>query len=202
MIARILALGTGLVLLAACTSSNPPGATTPAGGTTGAGTPASTSASPAQPPLHEVRARSCPFASEGHVRNTMGIRLGRLSALRSGGRVVGCRFYALQHSPLHSSEHLPGPHQPAVEIVTRRLATALAAHNAFVVLSRKGTNAQQVHFGGTVGVCFQNDFYPKDHGRDWACAASVGRTEIVVRTVDTTGTFGTATLTRAVLRRV
>jgi hypothetical protein len=132
----------------------------------------------------------------------MGMRLGRITILRSGGHTVGCRFYALQNSPLHVSEHLPGPHQPVVEIVTRRYPTALDAHNAFVLLSRKGTNAQRVDLGRRIGVCFETDFYAKDHGADWACAASVGPTQVVVRTVDTTGTFSTAAVTRAVLRRV
>ena len=160
------------------------------------------SSAPPAPPLHEVRARVCRFAETTFVRNTIGMRLGRITALRSDGQIVGCRFYALQNSPLHVSEHLPGPHQPAVEIVTRRFVTPLAAHNAFIRLSRKGTNAQRVDLGRIVGACFQTDFYPKDHGMDWACATSVRRTEVVVRTVDTTGTFSTAAVTRAVLRRV
>jgi hypothetical protein len=116
--------------------------------------------------------------------------------------VVGCRFYALQNSALHDSEHLPGPKQPAVEITTQRYASATAAHNAFVLLAQHGTNPQQVDLGRVVGVCFQNDFYAKDHGADWACAVNSGRTELVVRTVDTTGTFSTAAITRAVLRNV
>ena len=154
------------------------------------------------PAVHEVRARSCPFAELAFVRYTMGMRLTRVTVLRSAGRTVGCRFYALQNSPLHVSEHLPGPHQPVVAIDARRLATPLAAHNAFVRLARRGPNPTQVDLGRHIGVCFQTDFYPKDHGMDWACATSVGRTEVAVHTVDTTGTFSTAAVTRAVLRRV
>ena len=201
MIARILAVAAAaLTLLAACTSSGQPDPTTPADTSTG---PFRTgSAIPPAPPLHEVRAHACRYAQTPFVRNTIGMRLGRITALRSAGRTVGCRFYALQNSPLHASEHLPGPHQPAVEIVTRTLPSARAARDAFILLSQKGTNAQRAQLGRRVGVCFQTDFYPKDHGKDWACAANVGRTEVVVRTVDTTGTFSTAAVTKAVLRRV
>ena len=130
------------------------------------------------------------------------MRLGRITVLRSGGRTAGCRFYALQHSHLHVTEHLPGPHQPVVEIVTRSYPTPLAAHNAFVLLSRKGANAHQVDLGRTTGVCFQTNFYRKDHGQDWACAASVRRTEVVVHSVDITGTFNTVAVMNSVLRRV
>jgi hypothetical protein len=192
-----------MTLLAACTSSGPdPAQTTLApSGSSASGSPGGTGIPP-EPRLHEVRAHSCPFAVTTFVRSTMGMRLGRLTVLRTRGQTVGCRIYALQNSPLHVSEHLPGPHQPVVEIVTRHLSTARMARDAFILLSRKGKNAARVNFGRHVGVCFQTDFYPRDDGNDWACATSVGRTEVVVRTVDTTGTFSTAAVTKRVLRRV
>jgi hypothetical protein len=131
----------------------------------------------------------------------MGMRLGRLTVLRSAARTVGCRFYALQGA--FANEHLPGPNQPVVEIATWRYATPTAAHNAFVLAARRGHNPQQTALGrGGTGVCYQVAFYSKDHGRDWACGASVGSLRVLVRTVDTTGTFSTASVTRAVLRRV
>jgi hypothetical protein len=130
------------------------------------------------------------------------MRLARVTVLRSGGRVVGCRFYALQGSPLSASEHLPGPHQPALEITTRSHTSTVAARNAFVLLAQHGTNAQQAHVGATVGVCFQTTFDPKDHGADYACATNKRNVEVVVRSVDTTGTFSTLTVLRAVLRNV
>jgi hypothetical protein len=185
-----------------------------AGCTSSAGTPASTrtltstivtTVAPAAPPSvpaapTTAAARSCPLVGTAFVRDTMGMRLGRLTVLRSAGRVVGCRFYALQGSPLHASEHLPGPRQPVVEVATQRFASATAAHNALVSAARGGRNPQQVPFGraGT-GVCYQTAFYPKDRGRDWACGATLGTLRVLVRTVDTTGTFSTATLTRAVI---
>jgi hypothetical protein len=201
MFARAAAAVIGATLLAGCVSSASPQPTTT---TTRTSTVTRSSSPDSKPistgPTHAAAAASCPFAAPDFVRDTIGMRLGRITVLRSGGRTVGCRFYALQNSPLHNSEHLPGPNQPAVEIVTQRFASATAAHNSFVLLASTGKNAQQIDLGRVVGVCFQTDFYPKDHGTDWACAASVGRTEIVVRTVDTTGTFSTAAVMRAVLR--
>jgi hypothetical protein len=189
-------------LLGACTSSNSPNS--PSGSTrvsTVAHTPDSAPIDTG--PTHAASASACRVApADTFVRDTIGMRLGRLTVLRSGGRVVGCRFYALQDSALHNSEHLPGPKQPILEITTQRYRTALDAHNAFVTLGTASKHVQRADLGRTTGVCFQVDFYPKDHGTDWACAASVGRTEVVVRTVDNTGSFNAITLTKAVLRRV
>jgi hypothetical protein len=206
VIVRVLGILSVAGLLAACTAGSgggpSPASSGPAAASGSTGARGIATAPIDSGPTRAAAARSCPFATEGLVRDTMGMRLGRLTVLRSGGHVVGCRFYALQGSPLHDSEHLPGPNQPVVEITTRRYAAPFAAHDAFVLLARKGSNAVQADLGRTVGVCFQAAFYPNDHGTDWACAASVGRTELVVRTVDTTGSFSTATLTRAVLRHV
>ncbi len=132
----------------------------------------------------------------------MGMRLGKVTVLKSGGEVSGCRIYALQTGPLHTSEHLPGPDQPAVEITIERYPNAINAHNAFVLQARKGTNAQQVTVGAATGVCFQNDFDPKDNGADWACTVNKGTKVVLVRTVDTTGTFSTSALLAAVLPAV
>jgi hypothetical protein len=190
-------------VLTACTSSG-----THANGSSGgtgsvSGTPSSTDALPIDTgPTRAATAASCPLASADFIRNTMGMRLGRIAVLRSGGRVVGCRFYALQNSPLHASEHLPGPKQPVVEITTQRYRSATAAHNAFVRLATSAKNAERANLGRTIGLCFQAEFYPKDHGNDWACAASAGTAEVLVRTVDITGSFSTAAVTKEVLRRV
>jgi hypothetical protein len=89
-----------------------------------------------------------------------------------------------------------------LEIVTDRYPTAVEAHNAVVVAARSGHNPQRVRLGKIEGACFQTNFYPKDQGQDWACAANKQRTEVVVRSVDTTGTIGTETILRSVLHRV
>jgi hypothetical protein len=153
-------------------------------------------------PIHEVKAHSCRLATTDFIRNTMGMRLGRVTRLRGDG-IAGCRFYALQGSPLHASEHLPGPHQPVLEILTRRFGLPYEARKAMLFLAEAGKNGQHVPLGkGGGGVCFQTNFYPKDRGMDWACAATKGRTEVVVHSVDTTGTFSTATVVKSVLARV
>ncbi|MDT4916636.1 MAG: hypothetical protein QOH89_1336 [Pseudonocardiales bacterium] len=152
-------------------------------------------------PVRETPAHSCRFADPAFVRNAMGMRLGRITRLAGGG-VTGCRFYALQDSSLHTSEHLPGPHQPVLEIVVRRFASPVEANNAVVFVARAGAHAQRVDLGRITGDCFQTAFDPKDNSKDWACAANAGRTEVLVHSVDTTGTFSTATVIRAVLRRV
>ena len=153
-------------------------------------------------PIHEVKAKSCPLATTDFIRNTMGMRLGRVTRLR-GNDLSGCRFYALQGSSLHNSEHLPGPKQPVLEILTRRFGLPFEARKAMLFLAQVNKNAQHVPLGKAGGgVCFQTKFYPKDHGTDWACAAVKGSTEVVVHSVDTTGTFSTGSVVKAVLARV
>jgi hypothetical protein len=196
--ARVLALLTALALVGAgCSSSD-----STAGVSLRPAVPSGSASARFEPgKAHEVPAKSCALASAASVRNTLGMRLGRLTRLTGTG-VRGCRFYALQGSSLHASEHLPGPKQPVLEILVRRYASATEAHNVVVLTARSGHNAQRVSLGKTKGVCFQTDFYRKDHGKDWACAASKKRVEVVIHSVDTTGTFSTATILRAVLRRV
>jgi hypothetical protein len=202
---RLLVLLTAsAALLAACTGggSTP---TAPASTRTDVITVPPSSTAPTAPvssgPTTAHAASSCPFVAQEFVHQTMGMRLGRVTVLRSGGKVVGCRIYALQGGSLHVSENLPGPKQPAVEILTQRYPSSTAAHNAFVLRADKGTNPQQVEVAkGLTGVCFQNAFDPKDHGTDYACAVNHGPIEVVVRTVDNTGTFNTAAVTKAVLR--
>jgi hypothetical protein len=191
-----------LTLLAGCTSNGP--ATTSAaarGTTTRTRTVAPSDGPVVSGPTVAATASGCPFAAQDFVRDTIGMRLGRITVLRSAGRTVGCRFYALQDSALHVSEHLPGPRQPAVEITTQRYTSAAAAHNGFVLVARRGTNPQQVDLGGgRVGVCFQTDFYAQDHGTDWACAGSTGVTAVVVRTVVTSPALNAQLVTERVLR--
>lgn len=144
-------------------------------------------------------APSCPWLDQQATADDVGMRLTRITVLRSGGHVVGCRFYALQDSPLHNSEHLPGPHQPAVEVSTQRYRAARDAHNAFVLLARTGSNVLRAKIApGNTGLCFQIAFYPRDHGRDWACAFSVGATAVTVRTVVVTPALNVIEVTRRV----
>ena len=204
---RVAATAALALVAAACTSSGGDPAPTVTGTRTIEGTTTSTpSIGPTAPvstgPTTAARAASCPLLPQQEAANRVGMRLARITVLHSGGKVVGCRFYALQHSPLHNSEHLPGPHQPAVEIETTRYASAIAAHNAFVLEARRGRNPQQATIGNTVGVCFQIAFYQPDHGRDWACSFSRGATKVSVRTVVVSGSFDVVKVSRAVARKL
>jgi hypothetical protein len=135
-------------------------------------------------PTKASSAPDCPLGGEQAVANKIGMRLARIQVLSTGGTVRGCRIYALQHSPLATTEHLPGPHQPAVEVTSARYVDADAAHNAVARLADRGRNPQRVHITpGVVGACFQTTFYPRDHGRDWACAFAKGTIAVLVRTV-------------------
>lgn len=211
MIVRI-----GVALLAAATLA---GCTSRSGGTPYSpvtSTIVETTTAPAPPtapvdtgPTTAASATTCPLAGTEFVHTTLGMRLSRLTVLHSGGHVVGCRFYPLTHPTLQcpasclQGEHLPGPNQPVLEITTRRYPSSVAAHNAFVLVARKGSNPEVVELGGGVqGVCFQTAFYPKDRGTDFACATSKGTTTLLVRSVDTTGADSIRAVTAAVLTKI
>ncbi len=143
---------------------------------------------------------ACPLLSQQAAADKVGMRLARITVLRSGGKLVGCRFYALQNSPLAQSEHLPGPNQPAIEITSIRFADATSAHNAFIRLAEAGRNLQQATIArGNVGLCYQTDFYKYDKGADWACTFSVGTTQVVIKTVVTAPALNAILVARAVV---
>jgi hypothetical protein len=134
---------------------------------------------------------SCPLLTQDVVADTLGMRQGRIAVLRSVGKVVGCRFYALQHPNAQcdatclAGEHLPGATQPALDIAITDYPTATAAHNAFVLASRAGTEASAVLVTGSItGVQYRHAFYPKDGAQDWAVAFSVGTRTVVVRAAE------------------
>lgn len=206
-IAALAVAAFAAAVLVACTSSSGTNHPTPTMTRTVTGTTTSTpSIGPTAPistgPTTVARAGSCPLLPEQQAAFRVGMRLARITVLHSGGKLVGCRFYALQNSPLHNSEHLPGPNQPAIEIKTVRYASMIAAHNAFVIEAERGTNPQQEPVGNTTGVCYQIHFYPPDHGRDWACGFNLGSTKITVRTVVVTPALNAAEIARVVARKV
>jgi hypothetical protein len=189
----LLAL-TGCLALGACTGS--PG-TTPTPPPTPTVTVTQTRPVPTTPvddgPTSSAEG-TCTLLSKRTVANDVGMRLDRVTVQRAGGTQVGCTFYPLAHPTAQcpesclAGEHLPGPHQPAVQLATSRWASTTAAHNAMVRLATAGTNPQQVDVGGgRIGLAYQLGFYPKDHGKDWACAFNLGSTLVVIKTV-TTGT--------------
>lgn len=140
----------------------------------------------------------CPFLGTQTAANEVGMRLAKVTVQRSGGTSVGCEFFALQGSPLSTSEHLPGPKQPAVRIESSRFADATAAHNAMVLLGQRNRNVQRAQItGDLVGVAFQTAFYPADHGQDWACAFAKGSTLVVVTTVVTDPSFNAVAVAKS-----
>lgn len=213
---RCAAALTALTVLAACTSAS--GGTQPSSGSVQTDTVTRTHSAPPPEqvtpiptgPTTAATAHVCPYLDQRSAADTAGMRLAKITVLRSGGKVVGCRFYALQHPNASCSEtclrgeHLPGPHQPAIEIETYRYPSAVAAHNGFVRLSEhEGHNIQQAALVGQApGLCFQAHFYPKDHGTDWACAFSNGKHMAVVRTVVTSPALNAILIARAVGKRV
>lgn len=218
-VALAVVLGTALGTTA-CTSSGAPAPSTAPGMSTTvrASTPLQTSSSVAPStgppsrstptpldggPTRVTGAARCPLLDRAFAQDTLGMRLARITVLRSGGRLVGCRIYALQNSPLHNSEHLPGPHQPAVEVRLARYRTSVDAHNALALVAGRGSEPQQHDFGrGASGVCFRIVFDRADRGRDWACGFSARTTLVIVRTVVTSPALNAVLVTRAVRRAV
>jgi hypothetical protein len=135
---------------------------------------------------------SCPYLSLGSAKDNAGMRLDKITELIQDGKSVGCRFYPLAHPNAQCGEScflgekLPPGSQIAVEFQATKYASATAATNAFIILSRSGTNVQQEKItSSNTGLCFQINFYPHDKGKDWACAFSKGTTEVVIKTVVT-----------------
>ncbi len=215
---RVVAVLTALTVLSACTFRS--GGKSSAAPSTAVQTQIVTT-TPSQSPIRIVppiktgpttaaTASTCPLLDEASATKRGGMRLGKITVLRSGGRVVGCRFYGLQHpnascdASCLQKERLPGPNQPAIEIETYRYPSAKDAHNGFVRMSeQQGTNLQQDKIvGQAVGLCFQTHFYANDNGTDWACAFSKGTTVAVVRTVVTSPALTAILVARAVASRV
>ncbi|MGI8760769.1 MAG: hypothetical protein ACR2LF_05665 [Jatrophihabitantaceae bacterium] len=142
---------------------------------------------------------TCPLLDEQTAAGNVGMRLAKVTVSRSGGKVVGCDFFALQGSPYSHSEHLPGPNQPAVRLQSSRYADATAAHNAMVLLADHNHNGQPAQIAaGLTGVLYQTEFDPTDHGQDWACAFSKGDTLVVVTTAVTKSSLNAVAVAGAV----
>jgi hypothetical protein len=131
-------------------------------------------------------ATACPLLTQATAADSIGMRLARIATLTQGSTVVGCRFYALQGVALTKSEHLPGPNQPALEIVTSTFTSAVAARNAAVALAEAGTNQRVVTLsGGVMGDVFQTTFDPADGPSDWTLVFNKDAKLVVVRTAVT-----------------
>ncbi|MEO8889460.1 MAG: hypothetical protein ABI301_05695 [Jatrophihabitantaceae bacterium] len=142
---------------------------------------------------------TCSLLPRQTAANDLGMRLAKERVLVSGGKQIGCEFFAIQDSPLATSERLPGPNQPVLRITAARYASEIEAHNAMVLLAEAGTNAQQVTIApGNIGLAFQTDFYPPDHGTDWACTFNQGTTLVIVYTVVTRPALDAIEIAKAV----
>ena len=146
-------------------------------------------------------ATTCPLLATQTAAGDVGMRLARIQVLHAGGAVTGCRFYALQGSPLATSEHLPGPSQPVIAIEVIPYGSAVAAHNAMVQRARAGTAATQVSLPtGQAGVVYRTSFDPADRTGDWACAVARGTVLTVVTTAVSDTSLNAVSLAADVLR--
>jgi hypothetical protein len=158
--------------------------------------------------VRERATSTCPYISAQRAADIVGYRLDKVTTLVQATRVVGCRFYALQHPTSQCDqacvdhERLPPADVPGVEIVATRYRSPLDAHNAFVRTTEAGSDFQSVQIEpGNAGVCYRTTVWVEDNGTDWACAFSKGATAVVVRTVVTDPAFTVAELARAVAPR-
>lgn len=207
-LAFIVALAlTGTVAACAKSGNGPPGGTptltttqtltnTPSSGPTG---PVSTGA------ITEKTVSSCPYIGIDQTTSDAGIRLDRIATLVQGGKVVGCRFYPLEHPNAQcdatclAGEKLPPGNVPGIEILASQYANAAAAHNAFITIAEKGTGVEQDVFAtGNTGLCYKTAVWSDDDGMDVACTFSKGNTVVVIRTVVTGSTLNVVEIAKAV----
>jgi hypothetical protein len=132
----------------------------------------------------------CPFLDVTSAAGDVGVRMGRITVLASSGKPIGCRFYADQDPSYRASEHLPGPNQPVMQIVSSHYADATAAHNATARIAQAGHNAYQANLSAAIeGISFQTRFDPADGNHDWAYAFRKSKTVVVVTTVQVDTAF-------------
>lgn len=122
--------------------------------------------------------------------------------MASGGRTIGCRFYADQDPIFRASEHLPGPNQPVLQIVSSRYADSTAAHNAMVLLARSGHNGYQASLSAAIeGISFQTRFDPSDGNTDWAYTFHKSETVVVINTAQADTALDARTVASAIAAR-
>ncbi len=142
----------------------------------------------------------CPLLDTAAAASDVGVRMGRVAVLSSSGKPVGCRFFASQDPPFKQSEHLPGPNQPVLQIVSFRYSDSTTAHNAMVKLAEAGTNAHQDNLDSTAeGISYQVRFDPADGNQDWAYAFRKDVTVVVVTTAQRDTSFDAKAVASAVV---
>jgi hypothetical protein len=148
-------------------------------------------------PTTSARA-SCPFLSMADAANLLGQRIDHSVVLTSAKKTVGCQFFDVT-GQFAGSENLPPPTQASIEIRTAKYSSADSVHNALALLAGAGAQPQQVTVTpNLVGELFQTNFYPADHGQDWACAFIKGTTLVTVLTANTNQPASTVSLANAI----
>jgi hypothetical protein len=140
-------------------------------------------------PTSSADADACPYLDEETAANDVGVRMGRITVQTSGGKVVGCRFYATTDPSFVASEHLPGPSQPVLEIDTSAYPDDTSAHNAMVATAQAGGGAYTNSIGSLEGISFQTTFDPTDGNKDWAFIFAKGVKLVTVLTAQSDTAF-------------
>jgi hypothetical protein len=145
--------------------------------------PAPTATGPIDTGAVTTATGTCPYIAQQAAADALGIRLGREAVVSAGGAPVGCLFYPTTDPTYVASEHLPGPNQAVLSIMSAKYATSTYAHNAIAIAGKAGGQAHSATIaGGIVGVAYQTALVPADNGQDWAFAFSVGSTAVTVIT--------------------
>jgi hypothetical protein len=148
-------------------------------------------------------AASCALVSTDSAADSIGMRLARVEVLTRGTTSAGCRFYALQGTALSQSEHLPGPNQPALEIVSTAYANETTARNAAVAIATAGTNQQVVTLtGGVAADLFQAAFDPTDGSNDWQLVFNKGATLVTIKTAVTDSSLDAVDVANSIVAAV
>jgi hypothetical protein len=161
-----------------------------------------TSAGPVDVGPTTTSTAACPILSATTAAADVGVRLGRITTLLAGGMPVGCSFYADQDPAFKASEHLPGPNQAVLQIVSTRYTDPITAHNAFVQIAVAGQNETPDNLSATVeGAAFQTTFDPTDGNKDWAFVFHTANTVVVVTTAQTDTSFDAREVAAAIVAK-
>lgn len=198
------------VLLAGCTSGGPPATPDTTHTATQVITQAPTFVPRAprtvrpQPPGSRLAAgeveRRCPYIASTpeenakvNVADIEGDHVYRTTLLTKL-KPVGCRFYF--YAP---------PYEAIADIVPRRFATALDAHNAMVLTAtRTGTQAtgKPSIVKGVDAVLYRTKFFGPDGAHDWACVFAKGNLMVIVHTQRRDTSLNALLLATAVAARI